>query len=109
MSAAEKARVKDAVASFVADPAQREITPGDLARRVEAATGLSFAPTTIARYLTGHGWTARDRPGVGRVYVRPPREATGAGDYRPPMTPNSAPLPAAPSPPPGTNPPGTGD
>lgn len=70
MSAAEKKRVKEALAAYLADPeTPGELSPGEVAKVIERRTGLDFGATTIAKYMKGEGWI-RDEAGGGAVRYR---------------------------------------
>lgn len=51
-------RVKAAMRAYISD--RGRVSPGEVANHCERATGLSFAATTIAKYLRSEGWIRID-------------------------------------------------
>lgn len=73
MSASDIKLVKAAVAAFADQPANVQVTPSGLAKRIAKETGLDFGPTTIAKYLKAHGWVKVEQapPLPPIIYRRP--------------------------------------
>lgn len=68
MSAKDKATVKAAIATYIADRA--EVTIKELRDHVTEDTGLTFGQTTIARFIVDMGWGKKGCDAFTTIYTR---------------------------------------